>query len=257
MKTQPSARWLKLTVTYDGAHFAGWQIQPTLRTVQAELEAAWQRVTSETVSTTASGRTDAGVHAVGQVVGLRTESLLSPNRLQMAMNAHLPDDMAINAIEPAQRGFHATHDALRKTYRYQIQAGNRRPVARRDQVWHVRKSLDIVPMQQAALLLCGRRDFACFESSGSDRDSTIRSVVSCDVVRRDDSSHDHGRIDIEVTGDGFLYNMVRTIAGTLVEVGRGVRSVDWVSEVVASRDRKRAGQTAPAHGLVLLAVAYD
>ncbi len=246
------ARWLKINVAYDGANFAGWQVQPALRTVQGELEAAWYRVTGENVLTTASGRTDAGVHAVGQVVGLRTESPLSTNRLQLALNAHLPDDVVVTQIAIAPRGFHATHDALRKTYRYQIHAGNRRPVTGRDRVWHVRKSLDILPMQQAALLLCGRRDFACFESSGSDRDSTIRTVVACDAIRRDDA-----RIDIEVTGDGFLYNMVRTIAGTLVEVGRGVRPVGWVGEVLASCDRKRAGQTAPAHGLVLLAVAYD
>ncbi len=250
--TTDFAHWLKLTVAYDGAAFAGWQVQPELRTVQGEFEAAWHRVTGETVLTTASGRTDAGVHAVGQVVGLRTSTQLSPNRLQLALNAHLPDDMAIKAIEVAARGFHATHDALRKTYRYQIHAGNMRPVAGRQLVWHVRKSLDIVCMQQAALLLCGRRDFACFESSGSDRDSTIRTIVSCHVFK-----HDEFRFDIEVTGDGFLYNMVRTIAGTLVEVGRGVRPVEWISQVVASRDRRRAGQTAPAHGLVLQAVAYD
>jgi tRNA pseudouridine38-40 synthase len=243
--------WLKLTVAYDGTAYAGWQIQPAVPTIQAAVEAAWQQITGERVSITASGRTDAGVHAEGQVVGVRTNNDLSCERLLMALNARLPEDIVVRSVELAPTGFHATHDALRKTYRYHLCADRVRPLIGRHTHWHVRQPLDVTRMQQAALPLVGRHDFACFESTGSARDSTIRTIVSCDVLRLDAQ-----RIMIEVTGDGFLYNMVRAIAGTLVEVGRGVQPIDWIRKVLASRDRGKAGPTAPAHGLVLWNVDY-
>ena len=252
MSEIPSERWLRLTVAYDGSNYAGWQIQPGRPTIQAAIGAAWHQVTGEQVSLTASGRTDAGVHAAGQVVGVCTSSALPNERLLMALNANLADDVVIRKVRDAPRGFHATHDALRKTYRYQIHCSRIRPLATRATHWHVRSPLDVAKMQLASLLLLGRRDFACFESAGSARDSTIRTIVSCVVMRSGEN-----QFAIDVTGDGFLYNMVRAIAGTLVEVGKGAQSPEWVHRVLASRNRAAAGPTAPAHGLVLLRVDYD
>lgn len=248
-------RWLKLTVGYDGTNFAGWQVQPDKRTVQGDLEAAWHSITGETVRVTASGRTDAGVHAEGQVVGIATESQISPERLVGALNAKLTEDVIVRSVEIAPDGFHATYDALQKTYRYQIHNSRVPPLFDRAQVWHIPiAQLDEQAMGQGGALLIGRHDFVCFESTGSQRSSTIRTITDLTVTRSAAPNGD--RINITVTGDGFLYNMVRAIAGTLAEVGRGSRSVEWVSEVLASRDRKQAGPTAPATGLVLERVVY-
>ncbi|MEN1678179.1 MAG: tRNA pseudouridine(38-40) synthase TruA [Planctomycetota bacterium] len=244
-------RTLKLTVAYDGTNLAGWQVQPDRRTGQGDLETAWRAVTGEVVRTTASGRTDAGVHAEGQVVGLATESKIPDEKLRAALNAHLAEDLVVRRVEPAPAGFHATHDALRKTYRYQIHNSRVRPLFDRRFVWQVPNApLDAAAMGQGGAALVGRHDFVCFESTGSERSSTVRTVTACEVTREGE------RINLHVTGDGFLYNMVRAIAGTLVEVGRGARPPEWVSEVLASRDRAQAGPTAPACGLVLQSVDY-
>ncbi len=244
-------RWLKLTVAYDGTDFAGWQVQPDQRTVQGALEAAWREITSELVRLTASGRTDAGVHAEGQVAGLETASEIPTDKLRAALNSKLPADVVIRLVEEAPANFHATHDALRKTYRYQIHNSRVRPLMDRQLVWHVPTAeLDVDAMGQGGAALVGRHDFVCFESTGSERASTIRTITALEVTRHGD------RINIEVTGDGFLYNMVRAIAGTLVEVGRGAQPADWVAQVLASRDRTQAGPTAPASGLVLARVDY-
>ena len=244
-------RRLKITVAYDGTDFAGWQSQPERRTVQGVLEEAWRKITQEDVRVTASGRTDAGVHAEGQVVGVETASGIPEAKLLAALNAKLPEDVVVRVVEPAPPNFHATHDALRKTYRYQVHNSRVRPLFDRRFVWHVPTAeLDDAAMGQGGAALIGRHDFACFESTGSERSSTVRTITDLSVHRSGE------RIDIEVTGDGFLYNMVRSIAGTLVEVGRGARPVAWVAEVLASRDRTQAGPTAPAHGLVLARVEY-
>ncbi|MEM1303931.1 MAG: tRNA pseudouridine(38-40) synthase TruA [Planctomycetota bacterium] len=243
--------WLKLTVVYDGTDFAGWQAQPERRTVQGVLETAWREITGETVRLTASGRTDAGVHAEGQVAGLATESLIPPEKLRAALNAKLPDDVIVRLVEVAPDHFHATHDALRKTYRYQIHNSRVPPLFDRRFAWHVPTGeLDAPAMGQGGASIVGRHDFACFESTGSERSSTVRTILDLNVTRAGE------RVDLSVTGDGFLYNMVRAIAGTLVEVGRGARQPEWVAEVLASRDRTMAGPTAPACGLVLASVDY-
>jgi tRNA pseudouridine38-40 synthase len=246
-----ATRWLKLTVAYDGAAYAGWQRQPDRGTVQGVLEEAWRTITGEEPALTASGRTDAGVHALGQVVGLATASDASVERLMRGLNAVLPEDVVVRSIDEAPAGFHATHDALRKTYRYQLHDGPAPPLFERRYVWHVRgRRLDERAMGQGGAALVGRHDFASFETTGSERASTVRTVIALSVVRSGD------RIDVEVTGDGFLYNMVRTIAGTLVEVGRGAKPAEWVASALAARDRAAAGPTAPAQGLVLLRVEY-
>lgn len=252
---ESAKRWLKLTVAYHGVAYAGWQWQPNQPTVQGVLQDAWRAITHEEPKLTASGRTDAGVHAEGQVVGVETTTTAEPRRLLRGLNALLPDDVVVRAVEPAPDGFHATHDALRKTYRYQLHNGPVPPLFDQSTVWHCRSGqLDIEQMGQGGAQLVGRHDFASLESAGSERASTIRTITELTVTEH----HADGgrRIDITVTGDGFLYNMVRTIAGTLVEVGRGARPPEWVAEVLAARDRDAAGQTAPAQGLVLVGVEY-
>lgn len=248
-------RWLKLTIAYHGAAYAGWQWQPSEPTVQGVLQDAWRTITREEPRLTASGRTDAGVHAEGQVVGVETATTVEPRRLVRSLNALLPDDVVVRAVEPAPDGFHATHDALRKTYRYQVHNGPVPPLFDRTTVWRVRAGeLDAVRMGQGGAYFVGRHDFVSLESAGSERASTVRTITDLTVTPRD---ADGGRrIDITVTGDGFLYNMVRTIAGTLVEVGRGARPPEWVAEVLAARCRDAAGPTAPPQGLVLVRVEY-
>jgi tRNA pseudouridine38-40 synthase len=247
-------RWLKLTVAYDGTDYAGWQIQPDKPTVQAAIETAWHEITRETVRVTAAGRTDAGVHALGQVVAVATENQLSISDLQRGLNAVLPEDVVIVALEDAPEGFHATYDALGKTYRYQIHTGRVPAIFDRRYVWHYPHALDAAAMHAAAQALVGKHDFSSFESAGSERPDSVRTITEIAVRRGDRALAD--RVTIEVAGDGFLYNMVRAIVGTLVEVGRGTRDVAWPAEVLAACDRTRAGQTAPPQGLFLVRVAY-
>jgi tRNA pseudouridine38-40 synthase len=247
-------RWLKLTVAYDGTDFSGWQRQPGRRTVQGTLEAAWRQVTGETIETTASGRTDAGVHALGQVVGLATGTRLDNAMLARALNASLPEDIAVRGVEDAPNGFDATGHALSKRYRYTIHCGPWPDLFRRRYAWHIRRTLDARAMHRAAQSLVGTHDFASFQAAGSPRESTVRTIFDLSVeVRAGEWDED---IIIEIEGDGFLYKMVRNIVGTLVEIGRGKRSEASLAEVVSARDRGVAGQTAPPHGLCLAAVRY-
>jgi tRNA pseudouridine38-40 synthase len=268
--------FLKLTLAYDGTDFSGWQWQPGRRTVQAEVERSWLEITGEAVRVTAAGRTDAGVHALGQVVSIESATRIEPTQLVLAINAKLPEDVAVRGVEPAPDGFHATTDAKRKRYRYTIYNDYRRPVFWRRYAWHVPTPLDVAGMHAAAQHLVGTHDFESFQSAGSERESTIRTLFTSSVsalgsaqasltsrgeIWRDPRAEPgadeaDSLLAIEVEGDGFLYNMVRSIAGTLVEVGRGKRDPSWVADVLAARDRTQAGQTAPAHGLTLLWVAY-
>ncbi len=286
--------WFKLTLAYDGTDFSGWQTQAGRRTVQAEIERAWREITRETVRVTAAGRTDAGVHAEGQVVGVESATRIEPDALVLALNAMLPPDVAVRSVMPAPDGFHATTQATRKRYRYTIYNDRRRPVFWRRYAWHIPTPLDVDAMHAAAQHLVGTHDFASFQSAGSERESTVRTLFAAEAMRRRtdaaaqstpalalgaspgfaapqnpglapravaeapyrDSESD-ALIAIEVEGDGFLYNMVRSIAGTLAEVGRGKREPAWAAEVLAARDRTQAGQTAPPQGLALLWVAYE
>jgi tRNA pseudouridine38-40 synthase len=267
-----SSRWLKLTVAYDGTAYAGWQIQPDKPTVQGVFESTWQRLAQEAVHVTAAGRTDAGVHALGQVVGVATQSRLSNEELQRGLNALLPGDIAVVRIEGAHERFHATYEAIGKRYCYHIHDGRSRPVFERHYAWHYPHPLDANAMHKAGQALVGRHDFSSFESAGSERPDSIRTVTELTVARHvDDSLRDSklavserlphvppaNHITIDVAGDGFLYNMVRAIVGTLVEVGRGTRDIAWPAEVLAARDRRKAGQTAPPRGLFLVSVDYE
>jgi tRNA pseudouridine38-40 synthase len=247
-------RTLKLTLAYDGTAYAGWQVQPGQRTLQGTLEAALAKITRETIRVTASGRTDAGVHALGQVVSFHTESSLPADVFQRALNAELPDDMVVLAAAEAPAGFHAIRDAVRKRYRYLLHDGRVSDVFRRHEVWHYREPLDAAAMHRAAQALLGKHDFRSFESAWQ-RTSSVRTIFDISVVRG--RSGDENLIALEVEADGFLYNMVRAIVGTLVEVGRGTRGESWSAEVLAAQDRRTAGMTAPPQGLFLLRVEYN
>ncbi len=248
-------RTLKLILAYDGTAYAGWQVQTNQRTLQGTLEAALQKITGESIRVVASGRTDAGVHAVGQVVSFVTASRLEANVLRKALNAELPDDMAILEAGETREGFHAIRDATRKRYRYVIHDGPARDVFRRHYVWHYRRRVDAEAMHRAAQALVGRHDFRSFETGWPQRTSSVRTVFEISVRRGWTSDSD--LVVLEIEADGFLYNMVRSIVGTLVEVGRGERSESWPAEVLAAQDRRAAGMTAPPEGLFLISVVYD
>jgi tRNA pseudouridine38-40 synthase len=246
-------RTFKLLVAYDGTDFAGWQWQQGTRTVQGAVEEAWLHVTQESLRVVASGRTDAGVHALGQVVGVRSETLRTPHVLQRALNAELPRDVSVLGCEVVADGFHAIRHAVRKRYRYVVDDGAVPDVFARRYAWYTRKPLDVDAMHRASRVLLGRHDFISYQTLGSPRVSTVRTVFEIAIARVADQPQ---KIWFEIEADGFLYNMVRVIVGTLVQVGRGVRPEGWPAEVLEAKDRRAAGMTAPAQGLFLLRVEY-
>jgi tRNA pseudouridine38-40 synthase len=253
--SEEQRRTIKLTLAYDGTDFAGWQIQANARTVQGTVQAALEQISGEPITLTGSGRTDAGVHALGQVASFETAFSHGCDVFYRALNAELPDDITVVATEEAPTGFHALRSARRKRYRYIIHDGNHRDVFARRYVWRWPTRLDDAAMSRAAAALAGTHDFSSFETAGSERESSVRTVYAVDVARP--SSDRPHEIQIEVEADGFLYNMVRAIVGTLVEVGRGARPEAWVGETLAARDRSAAGRTAPPQGLLLLWVRYN
>lgn len=248
-------RSLRMTIAYDGTDFTGWQRQGQKRTVQGEIERVLAKITGETIAAVASGRTDSGVHALGQVVGFQTHAQYSNADLLRAINAELPEDITAFDVSDAPEDFHAIRDAVRKRYRYIIEDSRTPDLFARRYLWHVRKRLDVGAMQESARALVGTHDFKSYQTSGSSRLSTIRTVYEILVERQPSERTD--RVIIEVEADGFLYNMVRNIVGTLVMVGRGSRPISFPAEVLAALDRRRAGMTAPAQGLYLLWVKYD
>jgi tRNA pseudouridine38-40 synthase len=247
-------RTFKLTLSYDGGAYSGWQFQPGRATLQGTLEKAIEATVGARVSTVASGRTDAGVHALGQVVSFACDSQLSVEVLQRALNARLPRDMGVCALDEVASGFHAIRDAIRKRYRYVLRDGAAPNVFERKYAWQLPPRLDVDAMQRAAQRLVGTHDFKSFESSGAERQSSVRTVYELTVRRQVEQDPD--RIVLEIAANGFLYNMVRAIVGTLVPVGRGARSEAWPAEALAACDRRAAGGTAPPHGLFLVDVDY-
>ena len=249
-------RFLRLTIAYDGTDYFGWQWQPDRPTVQGVLERALGKVTGESIRATASGRTDAGVHALGQAVGIATESCLEPKVLCRAINANLPPDVRVHDICEAPVGFDAIRGAAGKRYRYVLLDDKFPDIFTRNYCWHVRGGrLDAEQMHQAAQALRGEQDFRSFEGAGSKRVTTVRRVRDISVERR--AYQEGQRVVLEVEANGFLYNMVRNIVGTLVEVGRNKRSVVWPREVFNACDRRCAGITAPPQGLYLVRVMFD
>ncbi len=249
-------RSLKLTVAYDGTNYVGWQVQKNGVSVQQRLEEAWLEITQEKIRITASGRTDSGVHSIAQVCGLKTNSEIACDRLAFALTAKTPEDISVLKIEPAPDDFDPIRHALRKTYLYTVQAGSILDVHGRQFRWHVPQRLDLAAMNDAAEYLRGEHDFKSFEARGAERVATVRNVSELQIVHRRDESHEFDYFDFRITSNGFLYNMVRNIVGTLVQVGIGRKSPDWVASVLEARDRNVAGQTAPACGLFMVEVVY-
>jgi tRNA pseudouridine38-40 synthase len=243
-------RTLKLTISYDGTRFGGWQRQNNRRTVQEVLEDALENLTGSVTSTVAAGRTDAGVHARGQVVSFRTTSRIPPQGFRGALNAKMPEDVAV--VEAAEKNyeFHAQRDAKGKLYRFTILNRRTRSPLDRRFTYRVPFPLDVDRMTAAAGVLVGRHDFSSFRNAGSTPGSAVRTLRCLDIRKEGDY------IRLDVTGDGFLYRMVRNLAGTLILVGRGKLPVEDVSGILVSRDRCRAGPAAPARGLCLVEVFY-
>lgn len=245
-------RTLKLIVEYDGTNYVGWQRQAEGVSIQGLLEEALGPFEGGPPPVHGAGRTDAGVHALGQVASVRTRTEHSVATLQRALNAVLPSDVRVVAVEDAPTAFHARFDAVSKTYEYRIANTPFVSAFQYRYVWHVPGALNLAAMRLGAEALLGRHDFAAFQSTGGDVHTTVRTILSVTV------GSDQGQtpLVIRVTGDGFLRHMVRSIAGTLVDVGLGRWPASQVAEILAGRDRSRAGRAAPAAGLWLVRVDY-
>jgi len=246
-------RNVRLLVAYDGTDFHGWQAQPDMRTVQETLEQAARRVVRHQVTINGAGRTDAGVHASGQVANFETTCDIPCSNLQKAIGSRLPKDMSLYEVREVPLSFRASSDAMSKLYRYTIYNSSSRPVERQRQryAYHFWHPLDLPRMRAAAELLVGEHDFAAFATKGSQRETSVRTILRCEV-----GVH-FQEIRIDVEGTGFLYNQVRNMVGTLLEIGRGHWEPECVTDILGSRDRANAGPTAPARGLCLQWVRYN
>ncbi|MEM7454055.1 MAG: tRNA pseudouridine(38-40) synthase TruA [Planctomycetota bacterium] len=249
-------RSLKLTIAYDGTNYVGWQVQTNGVSVQQRLEEAWTQITGEKIRITASGRTDSGVHALAQICGLKTNSDIPCDRLPFALTSQTPEDISVLKAEPAPDDFDPIRHCTSKTYRYTVQSGSILDVHGRGYRWHVPQRLDVEAMEKAAAFIRGERDFKSFEAKGAERLTTVRNVTCLEIIHRRDEKHDFDYFDFVVTSNGFLYNMVRNIVGTIIDVGAGRKPPEWVQWVLEQKDRNCAGQTAPACGLVLVEVSY-
>lgn len=242
---------LKLTLEYEGTRYVGWQVQPNGRSLQAVMEEALSRLLSEPVSVRSAGRTDSGVHATGQVICFDTERVLPMKAYVMGLNGLLPHDVAVVDAVEAPEGFDPRRWSRGKRYRYRLNNRRTRSPLHRTTHWEVFAPLDVEAMRRAAAHLVGRHDFSAFRAADCQAKHAVREVRSVTV-----EGAAGGAISIVVEGTAFLKHMVRNLVGTLVEVGKGKRPEAWVGEVLASRNRKLAGQTAPPQGLVLEEVFY-
>ncbi len=242
---------VRLVLEYDGSRYAGWQRQPDQPTIQEAVETALYQLTQQTISVIGAGRTDSGVHALGQVASFRIEREWTPRQWIRGLNARLPEDIAVRAAETVVDDFHARYAARGKLYEYRILNRGERPALKRAYVWHVHKPLDLAAMQRAAALLVGSHDFSSFEGTLTDNEDPVCNMRRLDVAKQG------SLLIIQAYADRFLKQMVRAIVGTLVEVGHGKRTPDSLGAVLAAKDRTAAGRTAPAHGLYLVRVDYD
>lgn len=254
----PAQMW-KLTLAYDGTEFHGWQVQPGLTTVQGELAAAIARVFGEHPLPQGSGRTDAGVHALGQVASVGLDAPIPPASLMRALNRTLPAAIRVLAAEHAAPGFHARHSALSKQYEYRIFRGEVCPPTLARYVYALAWPLDVAAIQQAAPLVLGTHDFSSFAATDPDRTARMAVEAAMDNVRT--LTHSEWRADGDllvytVRGNGFLHHMVRNLVGTFLEIGRGQRSATNLPALLGARCRTAAGATAPARGLFLHSVDY-
>lgn len=240
-----------LKIQYDGTNYCGWQIQPNGNTVQAEIERAITTVTGEKCGVTASGRTDSGVHALGQIAHFDTNSSIPPEKFYSALNAVLPDDIKVLSSSLAPSDFHARFSAKRKTYEYKMYLSEF-PLPLKDRyAARIIPPFDLEKAEAAAKTLVGKHDFKCFLAANSSVKDTVREIYRSEMTEKD------GYIIYTVTGNGFLYNMVRIIAGTLLKVGQGKATCEDVANMLAAKDRALAGATMPAKGLTLVEVKYE
>ena len=246
----------KMTIAYDGSEFHGWQKQEPpdaapLRTVQGVMEQTLTQVLRQPIQVVGASRTDAGVHALGQVAHFDATVAMPLERVAGAVTSRLPEDVEVLTVETAAPTFDAISDCVSKQYRYRIHNSARRPLGIRHLVYHCWCDLDLERMRDAASRLRGEHDFEGFSAAGHGRESTVRTLHRCDIERHDEQVH------VVVAGNGFLYHMVRIIVGTLVEVGRGRFEPHCVEQILAEGDRGRAGPTLVPNGLCLEHVRYD
>ena len=243
-------RRIKLTVAYDGTDYCGWQIQPNGITVEEVLNRALSRLTGEEIRVIGASRTDAGVHARGNIAALDTASTIPAERFAYAVNPLLPEDIVVVKSEEVPQDWHPRYQNSVKTYEYRILNREMPDPLKRKYTWHVSFPLDIDKMREAAEHLKGQHDFRSFCSVHTAVKSTVRTIYTLDIVKSGDE------IIIRISGNGFLYNMVRIIAGTLAEVGRGFRTPEDVRDLLTAKEREQAGATAPPQGLTLIRIEY-
>ena len=243
-------RNIKLIIEYDGKGFNGWQKQPNKLNIQGEIERAIEEITGESIDLIASGRTDAGVHSLGQTVNFKTESKIPIEKIPIAINSKLKQSIIIKSAEEVDERFHSRYNVKSKKYRYTINNSKYGSAIYRNVEYHFPIKLNIENMQKAAKYFEGEHDFKAFKASGTSSKSSVRKIYKAEVIKNED------RIYIELTGNGFLYNMVRIISGTLLDVGSGKIAPEEIKNIIETKDRKLAGKTLPPQGLCLVEVNY-
>lgn len=241
---------IKCELSYDGTNFHGFQIQPNQRTVQGELHKAIYKIAKQNINVVATGRTDAGVHARKQVINFFTNSRIPEEKWEVALNSILPDDIIIMSSSKVQPKFHSRYDVKVKTYRYNIYNQRKIDVFRRHYTWHCPYSLDIDMMKEASRLFIGEHDFTSFSSGKTDIENKVRKIYKSDIWQ------DGNEIIFQISGSGFLYNMVRIIMGTLIEIGKGKMETDDILKLFQQKNRIQATKTVAAKGLTLWDVEY-
>lgn len=243
-------RNIKLIIEYDGKGFNGWQKQPNKLNIQGEIEKAIGEITGEEIDLIASGRTDAGVHSLGQTANFKTNSNIQIEKMPFAINSKLKKSIRIKSAEEVDERFHSRYSVKSKKYRYTINNSLHGTALYRDMEYHFPIKLDVEKMKEASKYFEGEHDFKAFKASGTSSKSSVRKIYKAEVTRNED------RVYIELTGSGFLYNMVRIISGTLVDVGIGKIKPEEIKDIIKSKKRENAGKTLPANGLCLVEVMY-
>lgn len=244
-------RNIRLTIEYDGKEFNGWQKQPNKLNIQGNLEKVISDLTKEEIEIISSGRTDAGVHALGQVANFKTNSNIPIEKFAIAINSRIKQSIRIKKAEEVDERFHSRYNCKRKTYRYIINTSETGSAIYRNLEYNIKMQLDVKKMQEAVKFFIGEHDFSAFKSSGTSSKSSVRTIYNAKVEQ------DGERIIIELTGNGFLYNMVRIISGTLVEVGLNKIKPEDITKIIESKNRQNAGKTLPPCGLYLVSVEYE